>query len=160
VSTRQGSQLPPPRLRPLTARWEEHVRYESELLPQVAAVLGLPPATAAALAELDRRAAVEGDRIRPPEVVRPAFAELEAARRRAKRRVLGDLDAVNRFETALSAAYNGTLTVLPPPVREDLDSRFDIVSGDYGVIDPATPPTNRYDALFADVGQGPLVNGR
>src|SRR4051812_10903282 len=47
----QPRRAAPPRLQAASPQWQDHLRYQSELLPPVAAVLGLPAATTAALTE-------------------------------------------------------------------------------------------------------------
>jgi hypothetical protein len=142
-------------LLPATPQWEEHLRYQTELVPQVAMVLKLPAATTAALVELDRRLAVEQEKLRPPGTslepapVTQGFVELQTAYEHAKVRVLGGAEAANRFEKALSAAYNGTLSVLPEaPTKVDPGDPFTIVLGDPGYRHDAA---NRYDPIFAAV---------
>jgi hypothetical protein len=149
---------PVPRLRPPTPETEYHRRYRTELLPEVAAVLKLPPATTAALMELDQRLAVEEDSLRPTDPameldsVAREFGELLAAYQRAKLRVLGGVDAANRFEAALRAARHGPLRVSPPPPpTSDPDDKFTVVDVREYEHSIAADDTNKYDAAFASV---------
>jgi hypothetical protein len=124
----------------------------------VAAVLGLSPATTAALAELERRRAVEQERLQPADAgretpsVSAAFVDLENAYSGAKRRVLGGMERINRFEEAMSAAYNDTLSVLPGPLpAPDPDGKFTIHLLEPGLKGSGPDHRNRYDPLFDDV---------
>jgi hypothetical protein len=143
------------RLRRASATEEQHERYQSELLPQVALTLGLPRATVSSLVELDRRWSAEeeivtrdaaaGDRS-----VAEARMELSNAYSRARVRILGGVEAANRYEAAMAGAHNGTLSLLSPPAPDPTDP-FTVITGDFGAPGSGLKDRNRYDALFADV---------
>jgi hypothetical protein len=132
-------------------------RYRAELLPQVAARLGLPANQTAALRELDRRFQAEQNRILDRVDSAATLAEsstdllsLSSAYGRAQLRVLGNVERVNQFDRLVAKAAAGTLDEPPPPPRPpeaNPDPRYTIKFVDYGA--PNTP--NRYDDYFRDV---------
>jgi hypothetical protein len=143
------------RLRPPSAAADQHERYQSELLPQVALTLGLRQATVSSLVELDRRWAAADDGLTRGAPagegsVAEARMELRNAYSRARVRILGGIGPANRYEEAMAAAHNGTLSVLSPSSPDPADP-FTVSAGDFGAPGSGLRESNRYDSLFSDV---------
>jgi hypothetical protein len=71
---------------------------------------------------------------------------------RARNSTAYKVEAANRFESALSAAYNGTLgRPRPPPPEPDPGGKFTVITVDYGPGERGPPRRNHFDAVFEAV---------